>query len=285
MTNTEHANSANTVLVLGATGKTGSRVAARLTALGVPVRSGSRTAAIPFDWTDRATWGPALAGIDAVYIAYQPDLAVPGADADIKAFSARAAAAGVRRLVLLSGRGEPEALECEAIVRDSGLEWTVVRCAFFAQNFSEGAFADYILAGEVALPSGDVPEPFVDAEDIADVAVAALTGDGHSGQVYELTGPRALTFADAAAEIGRAIGREIAFVPLSRTDFIAALTSYGVPADEVSLLDYLFGTVLDGRNSQLSDGVFRALGRPARDFAEYARDVAASGVWSVTAQA
>ncbi|MET9492835.1 NAD(P)H-binding protein [Nocardia sp. NPDC006630] len=285
MTITQHANSENTVLVLGATGKTGSRVAARLTALGVPVRSGSRTAAIPFDWTDRATWGPALAGIDAVYLSYQPDLAVPGADADIKAFSALAAEAGVRRLVLLSGRGEPEALECEAIVRDSGPEWTVVRCAFFAQNFSEGAFADYILAGEVALPSGDVPEPFVDAEDIADVAVAALTGDGHTGQVYELTGPRALTFAEAAAEIGRAIGREIAFVPLSRTDFIAALTSYGVPADEVSLLDYLFGTVLDGRNSQLSDGVFRALGRPARDFAEYARDVASSGVWSVTAQA
>ncbi|WP_405133322.1 NAD(P)H-binding protein [Nocardia sp. NBC_01388] len=285
MTNTEHANSENTVLVLGATGKTGSRVAARLTALGVPVRSGSRTAAIPFDWTDRATWGPALAGIDAVYLSYQPDLAVPGADADIKAFGALAAEAGVRRLVLLSGRGEPEALECEAIVRDSGLEWTVVRCAFFAQIFSEGAFADGILAGEVALPSGDVPEPFVDAEDIADVAVAALTSDGHTGQVYELTGPRALTFAEAAAEIGRAIDREIAFVPLSRTDFIAALTSYGVAADEVSLLDYLFGTVLDGRNSQLSDGVFRALGRPARDFAEYARDVASSGVWSVTAQA
>ncbi|MCU1644767.1 MAG: dehydrogenase (quinone) [Nocardia sp.] len=285
MTNTELANSENTVLVLGGTGKTGSRVGARLTALGVPVRSGSRTAAIPFDWTDRATWGPALAGIDAVYLAYQPDLAVPGADADIKAFSALAVEAGVRRLVLLSGRGEPEALECEAIVRDSGLEWTVVRCAFFAQNFSEGAFADYILAGEVALPSGEVPEPFVDADDIADVAVAALTGAGHTGQVYELTGPRALTFAEAAAEIGQAIGREIAFVPLSRTDFIAALTSYGVPADEVSLLDYLFGTVLDGRNSQLSDGVFRALGRAPRDFAEYARDVAVSGVWSVTAQA
>ncbi|MEV6071740.1 NAD(P)H-binding protein [Nocardia sp. NPDC052001] len=285
MTNKDTANSANTILVLGGTGKTGGRVAARLTASGVPVRLGSRTAAIPFDWTDRATWTPALAGIGTVYLSYQPDLAVPGAPADIKALTVRAVAAGVRRIVLLSGRGEPEALECEAIVRDSGLEWTVVRCAFFAQNFSEGAFADYILAGEVALPSGDVPEPFVDAEDIAEVAVAALTSDGHTGQVYELTGPRALTFAEATAEIARATGREIAFIPLSRAEFVASLTSYGVPGDEVSLLDYLFGTVLDGRNSATTDGVFRALGRAPRDFADYARDVALSGVWSVTADA
>nr|WP_067818635.1 NAD(P)H-binding protein [Nocardia inohanensis] len=278
-------SSENTVLVLGATGKTGSRIVHRLTALEVPVRLGSRTAAIPFDWQDRGTWGAALAGIDAVYLAYQPDLAVPGAPADIKALCAAAAAAGVRRLVLLSGRGEPEALECEAIVRDSGLEWTVVRCAFFAQNFSEGAFIDYILAGEVAMPSGDVPEPFVDADDIADVAVAALTKDRHIGEIYELTGPRALTFADVVAEIARATGREIAFIPLTRTEFVDTLTSYGVPGDEVSLLDYLFGTVLDGRNSHLTDGVFRALGRAPRDFAQYARDVAFSGVWPVTVQA
>ncbi|WP_067562232.1 NAD(P)H-binding protein [Nocardia acidivorans] len=285
MTNKETVNSENTILVIGGTGKTGSRVAARLTALGVPVRIGSRTAAIPFDWTDRETWAPALAGVGAVYLSYQPDLAVPGAAADIKTLTALAAAAGVRRIVLLSGRGEVEALECEGIVRNSGIPWTVVRCAFFAQNFSEGAFAEYILAGEVALPSGDVPEPFVDADDIADVAVAALTEDGHTGEVYELTGPRALTFAEATAEIARATDREIAFIPLSRTEFVAALTSYGVPGDEVSLLDYLFGTVLDGRNSQLTDGVFRALGRAPRDFAEYARDVARSGVWSVTAHA
>ncbi|MFF2552403.1 NmrA family transcriptional regulator [Nocardia sp. NPDC058058] len=285
MTNKDTANSENTVLVTGGTGKTGSRVAARLTALGVPVRIGSRTAAIPFDWADRATWTPALTGIGSVYLAYQPDVAVPGAPADIKAFAEHAVAAGVRRIVMLSGRGEPEALECEGIVRDSGLEWTVVRCAFFAQNFSEGAFADYILAGEVALPSGDVPEPFVDTDDIADVAVAALTADGHTGQVYELTGPRSLTFAEATAEIAAATGREIAFIPLSRTEFVASLTSYGVPADVVSLLDYLFGTVLDGRNEQTTDGVFRALGRAPRDFADYARDVAKSGAWSVPADA
>ncbi len=270
------------ILVTGGTGKTGSRVAARLAASGHEVRIGSRSAEIPFDWTDRSTWGPALTDMDAVYLAYQPDLAAPGAPDVIRAFGAAAKAAGVRKLVLLSGRGEPEALECERIVRESGLAWTVVRCAFFAQNFSEGAFADYILSGAVALPNGDVPEPFVHADDIADVVVAALTESGHDGAVYELTGPRALSFAEATAEIAKATGRDIQFVPITRTDFVAGLTEYQVPADEISLLDYLFGTLLDGRNSATTDGVRRALGREARDFSEYVAETAAAGVWAVT---
>jgi uncharacterized protein YbjT (DUF2867 family) len=176
-------------LVTGGTVKTGSRVAARLQQAGHPVRIGSRTADIPFDWEDRETWTPALTGVDAVYVAFQPDLAVPGAPETIRAFAAAAEATGVRKLVLLSGRGESEAEECEQIIQGSGLDWTIVRCSFFAQNFSEGAFIDYVLAGEVALPNGDVPEPFVHADDIADVAVVALTEDGHNGEVYELTGP------------------------------------------------------------------------------------------------
>lgn len=267
-------------LVTGVTGKTGSRVAALLAAAGHPVRPGSRTAPIPFDWADRATWAPALAGVDSVYLAFQPDLAVPGAPDTIRAFTAAAVAAGVRSVVLLSGRGEPEALECEDIVRDSGLTWTVVRCSFFAQNFSEGAFVDDVLAGAVALPNGDVPEPFVHADDIAEVAAAALTDARHAGQVYELTGPRALTFADAVGEIAAATGRDIAFIPVTRPEFVAALSEYQVPDEVISLLDYLFGTVLDGRNSAPADGVRRALGRAPRDFTDYAKEVAATGAWA-----
>ncbi|MCM6776960.1 NAD(P)H-binding protein [Nocardia sp. CDC159] len=273
----------NTVLVLGGTGKTGSRVAALLRERSVPVRIGSRSARTPFDWADRGTWDAALAGVRAVYIAYQPDLAVPGAPDAINALVGAARRHGVEQLVLLSGRGEPEAAECEQIVRDSGLRWTVLRCGWFAQNFSEGAFADYILAGEVALPAGAVPEPFVDADDIADVAVAAFTEDRHDGQVYEITGPRALTFAEAVAEIARATGRPIAYIPIDRAEFVAGLTAYGLSADEIGLLDYLFGTVLDGRNSQPADGVQRALGRKPRDFSEYVRNTAATGVWSAGA--
>ncbi|GAA5068125.1 NAD(P)H-binding protein [Nocardia callitridis] len=284
MTSTTDITTTRRTLVTGGTGKTGSRVATRLRTAGVPIRLGSRAAEQPFDWADRTTWAPALTNIDAVYLAYAPDLAVPGAPEVIKAFVAQAAALGVEKLVLLSGRGEAEAEQCEQIVRDSGLEWTIVRCSFFAQNFSEGAFTDYILAGELALPNGTVDEPFVHADDIADVAVAALTEPGHTGETYELTGPRALSFARAVAEIAAATGREISFAPVSRAEFVAALTEYQVPADEVSLLDYLFGTVLDGRNSDTTDGVRRALGREPKDFTEYTEEAAATGVWDTPAQ-
>jgi uncharacterized protein YbjT (DUF2867 family) len=271
------------VLVTGGTGKTGSRILARLRAEKHPVRVGSRAADIPFDWENPATWPAALDGVRSVYIAYQPDLAVPGAPDAIRAFTAEAFRAGVSSLVLLSGRGEPEAVECENIVQESGLAWTIVRCAFFAQNFSEGALADYIAAGELALPNGHTPEPFVHADDIADVAVAALTDDRHHGQLYELTGPRALTFAEATAEIAAAAGRPIAFVPISRTDFIAGLTEAQLPAEVVALLDYLFGTLLDGRNSGLADGVRRALDRDPKDFADFVTETAQA--WRSTAAA
>ncbi|MGV9674403.1 NAD(P)H-binding protein [Nocardia sp. NPDC003482] len=269
----------NPVLVLGGTGKTGSRVVARLRARSIPVRVGSRSAATPFDWTDRATWDAALTGVRAIYLAYQPDLAAPGAPETIHALVAAARRHGVGEVVLLSGRGEPEAAECEAIVRDSGLRWTIARCGWFAQNFSEGGFADFVRAGEVALPAGDVPEPFVDVADIADVAVAALTDARHHGRVYELTGPRSLTFAEAVAEIASATGRPIAYIPIGRAEFVAGLTSYGAPAEEIGLLDYLFGTVLDGRNSRPADGVEQALGRRPRDFREFAHEAAAAGAW------
>ncbi|MBF6168178.1 NAD(P)H-binding protein [Streptomyces gardneri] len=278
-TTTDH----HLILVTGGTGKTGSRVLTRLRAAGHPVRVGSRAADIPFDWANRGTWPAALTGVRAVYVAFQPDLAVPGAPEVIRAFAGAAAQAGVRKLVLLSGRGEPEAVQCEQAVRDSGLHWTIMRSSFFAQNFSEGAFTDYILAGELALPNGSVPEPFVHADDIADVAVAALTSDRHDGEIYELTGPRAITFGEAVAEIAAATGRPIAFVPVSRTDFVAGLTESGVPADVVSLLDYLFGTVLDGRNAEPGEGVRRAIGRSPKDFADYVTQTAATGIWNVPA--
>lgn len=267
-------------LVLAGTGKTGRRVVERLEALDVPVRMGSRSAEPAFDWEDGATWAPALRDVEAVYLVFYPDLAVPGAPAAIRSCTAEAVEAGVRRVVLLSGRGEDEAQACERIVQGSGLEWTVVRASWFAQNFSEDYLLEPVQTGEVVLPAGDVPEPFVDADDIADVVVAALTRDGHAGQVYEVTGPRALTFAEAVAEVGRAAGREIAFIPVPAADYAGALREHGLPEEVVELLMYLFSTVLDGRNSAVADGVRRALGREPRDFADYARETAASGIWN-----
>jgi uncharacterized protein YbjT (DUF2867 family) len=259
------------VLVLG--GKTGHRVLSRLRARGIPARAASRSGDTRFDWNDRATWGPALAGVDAVYIAYVPDLAVPGAAETVAAFAEQAVGAGARRLVLLSGRGEEEALRTEELVARAGADWTVVRCSWFNQNFSEGFFVDGIRAGELALPVGDVPEPFVDLEDVADVAVAALTEDGHAAQVYELTGPQLLRFDEAVAAIADAAGREIAYTPVPMDAFAATLRSYGEDEDAIWLITYLFTEVLDGRNASLADGVQRALGREPRSFAEYARRV------------
>ena len=272
----------DTTLVVGATGKTGRRVMERLQSRGLTVRAGSRSAEPSFDWEDRATWEPALSGASAAYVSFFPDLAAPGAPAAIAEFSELAVAGGTRRLVLLSGRGEEEAQRAEQMLRGSGADWTIVRGSWFMQNFSESYFAEPLAEGELALPAGAVGEPFVDTDDIADVAVAALTEEGHEGQLYELTGPRLLTFADAVQEIATATGRALRYVPISLDTFTSALADEAVPADVVALLQYLFAEVLDGRNAQLADGVERALGRAPRDFADYARRAAAAGAWNGT---
>ena len=268
-------------LILGGTGKTGRRIVERLASRGAATRVGSRASDPPFDWDDQSTWAAVLDGVTTAYISYAPDLAIPGATDAVRAFVERAVEHGVRRLVLLSGRGEEEAQLCEQIIQRPDVEWTVVRASWFSQNFSEGAFLDMVLAGEIALPAGEVGEPFVDTDDIADVAVAALTEDGHAGQVYELTGPRLLTHAEAVDEIARATGRTIRYVQIPPEAFVAGVAKMGLPENIAWLLNYLFATVLDGRNAYVVDGVRRALGREPKDFAEYARQTAATGVWNV----
>jgi uncharacterized protein YbjT (DUF2867 family) len=272
-------------LVLGGTGKTGRRIAERLGARGLPTRIGSRSAQPPFDWHRSASWSPALDGVGSVYVSYHPDLAIPGAVDTVGSFAELAVRSGVPRLVLLTARGEPEAEEAEDAVRASGAEATILRSAWFMQDFSEDFLLEPVLSGEVAVPAGDTAEPFVDADDLADVAVAALTEDGHVGELYELTGPRPLTFSEAADEIAEASGREIRYLPVSIEQHAAAAAEQGVPGEFAELLTYLFSEVLDGRNAHVADGIQRALGRQPRDFADYARDAAATGVWNVSAVA
>jgi uncharacterized protein YbjT (DUF2867 family) len=246
------------ILVLTGTGKTGRRVVERLEARGLPVRVGTRSGEPAFDWEDRSTWAPALDGVASIYLVYYPDIAVPGAREATRSFAELALQSGVRRMVLLSGRGEPEAERGEQAVRETGADLTILRSTWFMQNFSEDYWVDHVLSGEIRLPVGDVPTPFLDVDDIADIAVEALTDDRHVGQLYELTGPRSLTFAEAAA--------------------------HGVPPEVVELLTYLFGEVMDGRNAATTDDVRRTLGREPRDFTDYA-DAAATGVWSNPAAA
>lgn len=283
--NTNSHTTTSPILVLAATGKTGRRVADLLEERGLPVRRASRSSKgrpgfVCFDWDDESTWAPAMDGVESAYVVYTPDLAVPAAPAALTRFTEIAKATGVRRLVLLSGRGEAAAQACEQIVAKSGLEWTVVRASWFMQNFSEGPFLDLVLSGAIALPVSDVREPFIDIDDIAEVAVEALVNDGHNGEVYEVTGPKLMTFAEIAEDLSAATGRELPFVPLSIEAFREGLIQAGLPEDYRELLEYLFTTVLDGRNERLTDGVQRALGREPRDFRAYAQATAQTGVWN-----
>ncbi|RSS57620.1 SDR family NAD(P)-dependent oxidoreductase [Streptomyces sp. WAC01280] len=272
------------ILVTGGTGTTGSRVVSRLRAQGIPVRVASRSGEPPFDWHDRTTWDSALEGVKAVYLVPLDGRLLT------RPFVERAARLGVERVVLLSGRGvdvpgySGEAnlagathVDGESAVRDSGLSWTILRPAWFAQNFSEGVFRDAVVAGELRLPAGDGAASFTDANDIAAVAVASLTEDGHDGQTYELSGPRALTIAEAVAEISAATGRPLRYVPLSPGEFIAELIGEGWSAAEAEDYAEAVSPIRRGMDSGISDGVRRALGRPPRDFTEYV--AAAVSAW------
>lgn len=268
------------ILVIGATGKTGSRIAKSLEDKGHSVRRGSRSAPIPFDWNKPETWGPALDGISAIYISYFPDIAFPGAVEQVEEFTALAKQIGVGKFVLLTGRGEYHAERAEEVVRNSGVAFTIVRAAWFAQNYSEGALFDPVMAGVLPMPGGDIREPIVDVDDIAEVAVAALTEKGHEGELYEVTGPRLMSFNEMAQELSNAIGRPVQRLPISFEEFHSELarTNGAMIADVIT---EIARETLDGRNASVADGVNRALGRPPRDFTDFAQDAARAGVWAV----
>jgi len=271
-------------LVIGGTGKTGRKVVEKLTQAGHPVRVGSRSGKPAFDWQDPTGWAEALAGMDRVYITFQPDLAVPGALDAIEKLVEEAKQQGVQKLVLLSGKGEREAELSEQVIINSGLKYTIVRASWFMQNFSESFFLDPILAGHVALPKAHAEIPFVDTDDIASVATEALTDDRHHGEIYEVTGPRTLTFQEAINTIAEASGREIQFTSISMQAYIQMLRQHDVPEDYIWLIDYLFTNVLDAPgNNIVSPDVEKVLGRKATDFSEYAEETAKTGIWKTPA--
>jgi uncharacterized protein YbjT (DUF2867 family) len=269
------------ILILGGNGKTGRRVAQLLSKESdVEVRLASRSTTPSFDWEKPETWLEAIKGIDTAYITFQPDLAIPTAPETIRQFTALVTQNGVQKMVLLSGRGEKEAQICEEIVKSTAQKWTIVRASWFNQNFSESIFIEPILAGFVALPKANIPEPFTDADDIAAVVVEALLNDEHNGKTYELTGPRLLTFEQAIAEIAEITGRKIIFQSLSLEQYIDMLRQYQVPEDVIWLVNYLFSEVLDGRNSTVTNDVEKVLGRKATDFTDYVLKTAQTGIWN-----
>lgn len=271
----------NNILVIGGTGKTGQKVVKRLSEAGHNVRIGSRSATPAFDWENPETWSQSMEGMDKVYITFQPDLAVPGALEAIEELTKKAKQSNVKKLVLLSGKGEREAELCEQVVIHSGLDYTIVRASWFNQNFSESFFLEPILEGFVALPQAEAKVPYVDTDDIADVAVAALLGEEHNGKIYQLTGPRQLTFKEVIQEISDAIGRAIAFTPIALPAYTQVMKQQGVPADFVWLIEYLFSEVLGNpNNAEITHDIEKVLGRKPKDFSDYVKETAATGIWN-----
>ncbi len=270
-----------TVLVTGGTGKTGRRIAHQLATGGHTVRIGSRSADQPFDWNDPVTWKAALDGVDAAYVAFYPDLAFPGAAETVGAFVEKGKELGVERFVLLSGRGEEGAERSEALFSAADPQGTILRSSFFNQNFSEHFLLGPVLEGVIAFPAAEMVEPFVDADDIAEIAVAALTEPGHEGQLYELTGPRLLSFHDVAADLSESIGRTITYEPVTSDEYVEMAVAHGLPIEEAAPLAELFAEVLDGRNAHTTGAIAQVLGRPAKDFRYYATKTARTGVWNI----
>ena len=269
------------ILVIGGTGKTGRRVVERLTKQGHHVTVGSRNGTPAFDWEDHSTFAPALKGMNRAYIVYYPDLAVPGAKEAISALTEAAVKAGLEKVVLLSGKGETEAEACEKIVANSGLNYTLVRASWFNQNFSEGPFLDFVLAGQVALPMPEAEIPFVDVDDIADVVTKVLVDDSYNGETITVTGPEKLTFEQAVKILAQGIGREIQYIPISIEEFKGGMKAAGLPDSYVWLFGYLFKEVLGNpHNQEISHDVEKVLDRRATSFEEYTQKNIATGVWN-----
>lgn len=271
------------ILIIGKNGKTGARVQQRLMDLGYATRAVSRTSSPSFDWQDKSTWRSAMQGTRTAYVTFQPDLAIPSAEQTLIDFLDLARDVGLQHIVLLSGRGEDGAQRAEQALQRSGLAWNVIRASWFAQNFSESFMLDGILSGELALPVGEVLEPFIDADDIADVAIATITKAELRNTLFEVTGPRAITFEQCVQAISDAIGYPVKYTPVPIDAFIRELREQNAPEDVQWLMRELFTVVLDGRNSQVMNGVEEALGRPATDFQTFIQKAIASGVWQPSA--
>lgn len=276
--------SRNLTLVTGATGKTGRRVALELQARGVEVRSVSRGSKIPFDWNDASTWGNTLRGVSSIYIVH-PGLGTDEAAEQIERFAVEAASAGSVKAVLASTPDDGSAFSesvraSERAIEGSGLSLTSLRLRWFFQNFSEDFLLDSVLSGELRMPAGSGREAFVDADDIAAVAVAALTDDQHNGNKYEITGPRLLGFSDVAGEISRLAGVNLKYVPLQVDEFLAEQIELGSPPEWAYMLASIYQDIATGKLESISPDVARILGRPAGDFSSYVAKMAEEKTWS-----
>lgn len=269
------------ILIIGGTGKTGRRVVEQLKNKGIEPRIGSRQASPGFDWDNKDTWVQTLQGIEKMYVTYYPDLAVPGAKEAILSLTHLAAEMGVKKVVLLSGKGETEAEACESIIMNSGMDYTIVRASWFNQNWSESFFLDPILSGEVALPMADVPIPFVDADDIAEVAATVLMDDAYNGKIIEVTGPELISFREIVDIISATSNRQLKFHDITLEQYVEGMKQMQVPNEVVWLIEYLFSHVLTNpKNQVVVHDIEHILGRKAKTFLAYAHETVKTGIWN-----
>ncbi|WP_042375576.1 NAD(P)H-binding protein [Streptacidiphilus neutrinimicus] len=264
------------VLVLGATGKTGSRVVAELVSRGVAVRTATRSGAdVSFDWSDRGTYAPALKAVDRVYL-IAPVMRLDFAE-DVSAFLDEAEAARVEHVTFVSAYGmenAPQEVATRGVELDlmgrRGLGHTILRPAWFMQNFSE-TFCRPV-DGAIVVPTGSGAEAFVDAEDVAAVAATTLADPAaHTGAAYDLTGPEALTVTEAAAIISEATGRTIVHHEMDREAWVAGAIADGIPPEYGAVLRQLTETIASGNGARPNDAVKQITGRPPRTFRDFAR--------------
>lgn len=276
------------ILILSGKGKTGRRVAAQLQARGIPFRLASRSSEQRFDWYDESTWSATIAGADTAYLA--PPVGPTGL-AQAGRFMKQAAAEGLRRVVLLSGRGVGSPgrdfavydgqLELEHAVQASGADWTIVQPAWFAQGFSEDFLRYHVLAGEIRLSAGTGAEAWIDTNDVGDVMTTALLDETYTGQVLAISGPRPLTMTEIADTLSTATGRPITYVDLEPEKHVGELIEQGLSQEDAEAVRDLFAVIRNHRSEYVSDGVQRVLGRPPRDFTDWALETATTGVWAV----
>ncbi|HKX22294.1 MAG TPA: NmrA-like protein [Rhizorhapis sp.] len=270
---------AKKILVLGATGNTGGALVQLLKASGTPLRTAARgeLAGSPdhvrFVWDDRRTHGPAVAGVERLY------LVAPVGAADppplVKPFLAEALAGGLQRVVLLSSSavkpGDPGLGQIDALVRATVPEWAILRPSWFMQNFvGDHPLADGIRSrGEIVTATGDGRLPFVDARDIAATAAALLRADSIVCSEHLVTGPQALSYADAAALVSEMMGRPVRHVAITEEALTQRLITAGYEAAFASALAGLDADIRAGRQAQITDTVQRLTGQPPRSLRDF----------------
>ncbi len=274
----------NFVLVTAPNSKTGKQVVKLLEKENIPFRAASRSTSPSFDWEDEKTWSPAMSGTNAIYAVIPPNLAFADMPVRFKTFLKHCEAEQIKRIVLLSGRGEEEASRIEDIALSSTIPTTVLRASWFAQNFSEGYFVEGVANGLLALPSKLVREPFIDTRDIAKAAAFALKDTSSNDNIYELTGPELLSFEDVANKFTKHLDQPVTFVYVPLEDYLNELQQFGVPSDEIELTRFLFDELLDGRNAYTTSDLNLLLGEQGTSFEQFIQHTKSSGVWQPECQ-